>query len=131
VLAGGLVALVAADLVLASVDSIAGALVGAGLWGLHMGLSQGLFAAMVADTAPPSLRATAFGLFHLLSGVALLLASVLAGFLWEQIGSAATFLCGGGLAGVALVGLLVRIRREPSPGPRGEGLAQAPRARGW
>jgi len=87
-------------------------LAGAGLWGLHMGLSQGLLAAMVADTAPATLRGTAFGLFNLVSGAALFLASLLAGFLWESSGSAATFLCGAALSAVALVGLLVLVRRD-------------------
>ena len=112
VLAGGLASLILADLVLACFGSIAGVLVGAGLWGLHMGLSQGLLAAMVADTAPKALRGTAFGLFHLVSGVALLLASLLAGFLWESFGSGATFLCGASFAGVALAGLLVLVWRD-------------------
>ena len=114
VLASGLVALVAADLVLAHFGSVAGALAGAGLWGLHMGLSHGLFAAMVADAAPPRLRGTAFGLFHLLSGVALLLASGLAGVLWDRIGSAATFQCGAAFAGIALLGLLGMSLRRAS-----------------
>lgn len=115
VLAGGLASLLAADLVLALSSSIAGALVGAGLWGLHMGLTQGLFAAMVADTAPPRLRGTAFGFFSLVSGAALFLASLLAGLLWQAFGSAAAFLCGAALAGVALAGLLVlaALRQRP------------------
>ena len=106
VLAAGLAALIAADLVLANFGSIAGALVGAGLWGLHMGLTQGSFAALVADTAPRSLRGTAFGLFNLASGVALFLASLLAGGLWDRLGSAATFLCGAAFSALALAGLL-------------------------
>jgi len=114
VLAAGLVALVAADLVLASFGSIAGALAGAGLWGLHMGVTQGLFAALVADTAPSALRGTAFGLFNLVSGVSTLLASVIAGVLWQSHGSAATFLAGATLSGVALVGLLALVRRRPA-----------------
>ena len=114
VLAAGLVALIAADLVLASSRHVAGALSGAGLWGLHMGLTQGLFAAMVADTAPQRLRGTAFGLFNLASGAALFLASLLAGLLWQRFGSAATFLCGAALSGVALAGLLIwRDAMEP------------------
>ncbi len=115
VLAGGLASLLAADLVLALSSSIAGALFGAALWGLHMGLTQGLFAAMVADTAPPRLRGTAFGLFSLVSGAALFLASLMAGLLWQAFGSAAAFLCGAALAGVALSGLLVLValRRRP------------------
>jgi MFS family permease len=111
-LAGGLASLIAADLVLARFGSIAGVLVGAGLWGLHMGLSQGLFAAMVADTAPKALRGTAFGVFHLVSGVALLAASLLAGFLWEHFGAGATFLCGAWFAAVALAGVLVLVVRD-------------------
>jgi MFS family permease len=112
VLASGLASLVAADLVLAGCESVAGVLCGAGLWGLHMGLSHGLFAAMVADTAPPNLRGTAFGLFHLLSGAALLLASWLAGVLWESFGSAAAFECGAAFAGLALAGLLALVVRD-------------------
>jgi MFS family permease len=114
VLAAGLASLIVADLVLACFGSIAGVLAGAGLWGLHMGLSQGLFAAMVADTAPKALRGTAFGLFNLVSGVALFLASLLAGLLWEGFGSAATFLCGAAFSGVALAGLLVLVSRDAS-----------------
>jgi MFS family permease len=106
VLAGGLASLIAADAVLARFGSAAGVLIGAGLWGLHMGLTQGLFAAWVADTAPLRLRGTAFGLFHLVSGAALFLASLLAGALWEASGPAATFLAGAALAGAALAGLL-------------------------
>ena len=87
-------------------------LAGAGLWGLHMGLTQGLFAAMIADSAPKALRGTAFGLFHLASGAATLLASLLAGVLWQSFGSAATFLCGAVFSGVALGGLLVLVWRE-------------------
>jgi MFS family permease len=112
VLVAGLVSLITADVVLAAFDGVTGALAGAGLWGLHMGLSQGLFAAMVADAAPTRLRGTAFGLFNLASGVALFFASLLAGFLWERFGSAATFLCGATLAGVALAGLLVLVCRD-------------------
>ena len=75
--------------------AIAGALLlGVALWGLHMGMTQGLLAAMVADTAPADLRGTAFGLFNLVSGVAMLLASAIAGWLWDQAGSRATFLAG-------------------------------------
>jgi MFS family permease len=114
VLVGGLASLIAADLVLASFGSVAGVLAGAGLWGLHMGLSQGLLAAMVADSAPKARRATAFGVFHLASGVASLLASVLAGVLWESLGSAATFLCGAAFSSLALGGLLLLVWQERS-----------------
>jgi MFS family permease len=107
VLGAGLAALIAADLVLALAQGRVLMLVGVGLWGLHMGFTQGLFAAIVADAAPARLRATAFGLFHLISGMSLFLASLLAGAIWEQAGSAATFLCSALLAVLALGGLFV------------------------
>jgi MFS family permease len=112
VLASGLVALIASDLVLARFGTVSGALAGAGLWGLHMGVTQGLFAALVADTAPAALRGTAFGLFNLVSGVSTFLASVIAGVLWQGFGSETTFLVGATLSGVALVGLLALVRRR-------------------
>jgi len=112
VLAGGLASLITADLVLASLGSVAGVLLGAGLWGLHLGLSQGLLAAMVADSAPRALRGTAFGVFHLASGLASILASVLAGIVWEDFGSDVTFLVGALFAVLALAGLLVNVWRE-------------------
>ena len=102
----GLVALIAADVVLAAAGSTAVMLAGALLWGLHMGLSQGLLAAMVADTAPADVGGSAFGVFNLVSGVALLLASIVAGILWDQFGAPATFLAGAVFAGVALLALL-------------------------
>lgn len=111
-LATGLAVLIAADLVLALVGSIWGVLAGVALWGLHMGLTQGLLAAMVADAAPARLRGTAFGLFHLTTGAALLIASVMAGWLWSTSGPMATFLTGGGFALAALVGFVVM----PKPG---------------
>jgi MFS family permease len=114
-LAAGLAALVAADLVLARFASVAGTLVGAGLWGLHMGLSQGLLAALVADTAPERLRGTAFGLFNLVSGGALFLASLVAGVLWQRLGPAWTFACGALFAALALVALLVHVWRHSGP----------------
>lgn len=103
-LAAGLIVLIVADLVLALIGAVWGALVGVALWGLHMGLTQGLLAAMVADAAPVRLRGTAFGLFNLLTGLALLVASVIAGWLWSASGPTATFLAGGGLALAALLG---------------------------
>jgi len=117
VLAAGLAVLIAADLVLALGSSIASTLVGAGLWGLHMGLSQGLFAAMVADTAPEHLRGTAFGVYNLAVGMALFVASVVAGELWEHAGSAATFLFGATMAALTLAGL-VALRRPTTVGAR-------------
>jgi MFS family permease len=104
-LALGLIVLIAADLALAFAGGLAAVALGVVLWGLHMGLTQGLLAALVADTVPAELRGTAFGVFHLVSGVATLLASVIAGALWDRAGPAATFLAGAGFAAVALVGL--------------------------
>jgi MFS family permease len=103
--------LVLADLVLAFAPGIAGIGAGVILWGLHMGFTQGLLATLVADTSPPELRGTAFGMFNLLTGGALLAASVVAGMLWDRIGAPATFLSGAALATVALFGL-VAIRRR-------------------
>lgn len=113
----GLAFLVAADLVLAFAASTAFVFAGAALWGLHMAFTQGLLAKLVADTAPKELLGTGFGIFNLVSGVALLLASVIAGSLWNALGPTATFLAGAAFAAVATVGLLaaVRVRR------RGEG----------
>jgi MFS family permease len=83
-----------------------------------MGLSQGLLAALVADTAPERLRGTAFGLFNLGTGVATFLASLLAGLLWDHVGPGATFVAGAALAGAALAGLLVLIWTVPSGAAR-------------
>ena len=77
------------------------------LWGLHMGFSQGLLSALIADTAPPELRGTAFGMFNLMTGVALLAASIIAGTLWDAVGPQATFLAGAGFAILALMGLML------------------------
>jgi MFS family permease len=108
----GILVLVAADLVLGMVGNIAGVVVGVALWGLHMGLTQGLFAALVADTAPARLRGTAFGLFNLATGVTMLAASVLAGALWSARGASSTFLTGGGFAVIALFGVLVLLKEK-------------------
>ena len=78
------------------------------LWGLHMGMTQGLLATMVADTAPADLRGTAFGFFNLVSGVAMLVASGVAGWLWDTYGAATTFYGGAGFATLTLLGLLAR-----------------------
>jgi MFS family permease len=102
----GIVALVAADLVLAAAATPALVFGGAAFWGLHMGLTQGLFSKLVADASPADLRGSAFGIFNLVSGGALLLASVIAGALWNTIGAPATFLAGAGFAAVAAIGLL-------------------------
>jgi MFS family permease len=104
-LAAGLVVLIAADLLLASASDWKLLLAGVALWGVHMGMTQGLLAAMVADTAPADLRGTGFGLFNLLGGVAMLIASALAGVLWHYLGSALTFHVGAGIAGLTLAGI--------------------------
>jgi len=101
----GLGTLIAADLSLAFSSSIAGSFIGIALWGAHMALTQGLFAKLVAEHAPPRLRGSAFGVFNLFTGLALLLASVIAGFIWDHVGSVATFLAGAGFA--AASGVLV------------------------
>lgn len=105
-LAMGILLLVAADLALALLPSLGGIVLGVVLWGLHMGLTQGLLAALVADTAPAELRGTAYGFFNLLGGLAMLAASVIAGGLWDIAGPRGTFLAGAGFAVIALAGLL-------------------------
>ena len=107
-LAAGLIVLIAADLVLASGNHWTTMLAGVALWGIHMGMTQGLLATMVADTAPADLRGTAFGFFNLVSGLAMLLSSGVAGWLWDSHGAATTFLGGAASAGIALVGLIIR-----------------------
>jgi MFS family permease len=102
----GLALLIAADLVLAIASGIAGLALGVALWGLHMGITQGLLATLVADTAPPDQRGTAYGMFNLITGVALLAASVIAGALWDRIGPQGTFLAGALFAAVALAGMV-------------------------
>lgn len=110
----GLAFLIAADAVLAFASHVWIAFAGVAIWGLHMGFTQGLLAALVADASPAELRGTAYGIFNLVSGIMLLLASVLAGVLWDRIGSQATFLAGAGFAAVSLAGLLVVLRGNDS-----------------
>ena len=93
-LAFSLVVLICADLVLAADGHWSLMLAGIAIWGLHMGMSQGLLASMVAAAAPADLRGTAFGVFNLVSGVAMLLACVAAGGLWDSFGAAYTFYAG-------------------------------------
>jgi MFS family permease len=102
----GMLLLIAADMVLALASSLWAVGAGVALWGLHMAFTQGLFAAWVADTAPAELRGTAFGMYNLVTGGALLLASLAAGVLWDQAGSQATFIAGAVVAACALGGLL-------------------------
>ncbi|MET3132778.1 MFS family permease [Oxalobacteraceae bacterium GrIS 1.11] len=106
----GLIVLIAADLVLAANSHWSTVLAGVALWGVHMGITQGLLATMVADTAPADLRGTAYGVFNLMSGIAMLVASVVAGLLWDRLGAAATFYAGGAFCVLALLGL----SRRPS-----------------
>ena len=109
-LLAGLLVLVVADLLLAFSGGVLVTLLGALFWGLHMALTQGLLAKLVADTAPETLRGTAFGIFNLVSGVALLLASVVAGALWSQFGAQATFLAGAVFALVCAGGLTIQAK---------------------
>lgn len=117
-LVAGLAVLIVADLVLAFGHSVSVMLVGVALWGLHMGLTQGILSTMVADTCPTPLRGTAFGMFNLVSGLALLAGSVLAGLLWDGYGPAATFLAGAAFAVVTLSGL---VWVKPAKQVHGEG----------
>lgn len=109
-LAAGIGVLVAADLVLAFADSVPVVFAGVALWGLHMGATQGLLSALVADAAPADLRGTAFGLFNLVTGAALLAASIIAGALWTVIGPSMTFVAGASFSAIALAGLLTMVR---------------------
>ena len=111
----GLAVLVAADILLALAASPLLVFAGAALWGLHMAFTQGLLSKLVSDTAPADLRGTGFGIFNLVSGGALLAASVIAGALWSVLGAPATFLAGGAFAAVASVGLLVTMHRRKPP----------------
>lgn len=112
-LALALLFLIAADLVLAAASHVWLTGAGAVLWGLHMGASQGLLATLVAAHCPPELRGTGFGVFHLVSGLALLLASVIAGALWATLGAAATFLAGALFALIAGIGLWFDTKKPP------------------
>jgi MFS family permease len=111
-LRAGLVMLIAADMVLAYAHGMAAVAVGVSLWGLHLGMTQGLLATMVADTAPAHLRGTAFGFFNLASGIAMLVASVLAGLIWDRLGPGVTFCVGAVFAFVALLMLALRSGRS-------------------
>lgn len=104
-LAWGLAVLIAADVLLAAAQHWSVVIAGVALWGIHMGMTQGLLATMVADTAPAGLRGTAYGVFNLASGIAILAASAIAGLLWDAYGPSMTFWAGGGFALLCLVGL--------------------------
>lgn len=112
----GLLVLIAADLMLAFGSTLVAIFLGIGLWGLHMGFTQGVLAALISATAPDRLRGTGFGLFGLITGLASLLASVLAGLLWDRIGAQATFLAGAAFAATAFAAFLL-VKRGPSARP--------------
>jgi predicted MFS family arabinose efflux permease len=111
VLVAGLGVLIVADLLLAWGEHLAPILIGVALWGLHMGLTQGLFAALVANAAPAELRGLAFGVFNFVSGLVAITSSLLAGALWERFGPSTTFLAGAAYSCMA-VGILVWWRRH-------------------
>jgi MFS family permease len=104
----GLIVLIAADLVLAHSNHWGIVLGGVALWGVHMGITQGLLTTMVAHTAPADLRGTAFGFFNLMSGIAMLAASAVAGLIWDRLGAASTFHAGAAFCAIALIGLAGR-----------------------
>ncbi|MFZ2172315.1 MAG: MFS transporter [Methylococcaceae bacterium] len=104
-LALGLVVLIGADLVLATNDHWGIVIAGVALWGVHMGITQGLLKTMVADTSSADLRGTAYGFFNLMSGIAMLVASGVAGLLWDRLGASFTFYAGAAFCVVALAGL--------------------------
>lgn len=106
-------ALAAADLFLAGAAGLTGLAAGIFLWGLHMGLSQGLLAALVADVAPVEKRGSAFGLFSLLSGLMMLAASAAAGAVWDRFGPAIVFHAGAGVAALGMMGLYIDMRLRP------------------
>lgn len=112
----GLAILIVSDLVLAFAGGVGAVVFGAALWGLHMGLTQGLFAALVADTAPADLRGTGFGLFNLLTGLAALAASLIAGALWGAIGPQATFFAGAIFTACTLAALPLARAQVRGPG---------------
>lgn len=113
-LAAGFGVLIATDLDLAVGTDLVTLLVGVDLWGLHLGMTQGLLAALVADAAPAALRGSAFGVFHLVTGLATLLASLIAGSLWAAIGPAATFLGGAVFTTIGIGGLVALMHRHPT-----------------
>lgn len=129
VLGMGLLLLIAADIVLARAVNVWMVMTGTVLWGLHLGLTQGLLAAMVADTTATNIRGTAFGIFNLVTGIAILGGNIVAGLLWDRFGPSATFYAGAAITTIALIPLLASTRRHPPsppgrypPSPPGRGL---------
>jgi MFS family permease len=106
----GLAALIAAELLLAFAPGVWGAFAGIAFWGAHMALTQGLFAKLIADSAPADLRGSAFGLFNLATGIAMLAASVIAGLLWDRFSAGTTFLAGAIFALLASALAVTRLR---------------------
>jgi MFS family permease len=117
ILMAGIAVLVAGNLVLAETNSFTGLVIGVALWGAHMALTQGIFARMIADSAPEDLRATSFGAFWFVSGIAALLASLGAGWLWDRQGSSATFITSAAVAAAAAA--MLSLLREERPSSRG------------
>jgi MFS family permease len=113
----GFTMLILADISLALATNLWLAAIGIAFWGLHMGMTQGLLVTLVADTAPEHLRGTGFGVFHLVTGIAILLASLIAGLLWQLVGPSATFFAGAGLTAVGVVGAAFAVRRPISAMP--------------
>ena len=109
----GMGVLIVGNLVLAGTSSFAGLVIGTALWGAHMALTQGIFSRMIADSAPEELRATSFGAFYFVTGIAGLLASLGAGWLWDRDGSSATFLASAGMAALAFA--MLSLLRDPTP----------------
>jgi MFS family permease len=114
ILMAGIAMLVAGNLVLAQSAGYAGLVLGVTLWGAHMALTQGIFARMIADSAPEELRATSFGAFWFVTGIASLLASLGAGLLWDREGSAATFATSAGVAAMAFAMLALLPQERPT-----------------
>jgi MFS family permease len=113
----GFAMLILADIALALGNNVSTVMIGVALWGLHMGLTQGLLAALVADTAPPELRGTAFGIVNLVSGVALLAASIVAGALWDLVGPTGTFVAGALITAIGLIAFPLARRKVTTPRP--------------
>jgi MFS family permease len=113
ILMAGMAVLIAGNLVLAQPVGMFGLVLGVTLWGAHMALTQGIFARMIADAAPDHLRATSFGAFWFVTGIASLLASLAAGILWDREGSSATFIASAGAAAIAMA--MLSLLPEPRP----------------
>jgi len=108
----GVIFLIAADIFLGLADNLWLLALGVGLWGLHMGFTQGLLAAMVTDTAPEQLRGTAYGVYNVVCGISLLTASVIAGVIWDRFGPSIMFFTGAAFTGISLSGLLLLRRKH-------------------